>query len=56
MACNGLISLVQAPQMVQDHFWKDTFLTIHGISVRFDMGTRPFASVLSSECVRSRPF
>ena len=29
---------------------------IHGINVRFDMGTRPFASVLSSECVRSRPF
>ena len=29
---------------------------IHGISVRFDVGTRPFASVLGSECVRSRPF
>ena len=27
MACNGLISLVYAPQMVWDHFRKNTFLT-----------------------------
>ena len=31
MSCNGpkkgLISLVQVPQMVYDHFWKNTFLT-----------------------------
>ena len=25
MACNGLIPLVCAPQMVQDHFWENTF-------------------------------
>ena len=27
MVCNGLISLVCAPQLVQDHFLKKTLLT-----------------------------